>query len=73
MQIGLGNRFEILMSHVEIEKVVGLTSIYVNKLLRRFRDDGALKNERPYFTLMQRDVWMAETFLVDTCADIDTF
>lgn len=70
-QIGLGDRFEVPMTQVEIGQVLGLTSIYVNKLLRRFKDDGHLKIERPYFKLMEREAWKLETSFVDAYADID--
>ena len=71
-QHALGNRFEVPMTQVEIGQVLGLTSIYVNKLLRRFKDNGELDIECPYFRLLKREVWEAETSFVDAFTDMDT-
>lgn len=71
-QTGLGDRFELPMTQVEIGQVLGLTSIYVNKLLRRFKDAGQLEIERPYYRLLEREAWEVETSFVDAYADIDT-
>ena len=71
-QFGLGDRFELPMTQVEIGQVLGLTSIYVNKLLRRFKDEGQLEIERPYYRLLKRQAWEVETSFVDAYADIDT-
>ncbi|MCE8005811.1 Crp/Fnr family transcriptional regulator [Aestuariivita sp.] len=71
-QSDLGNRFEVPMTQVEIGQAIGLTSIYVNKLLRRFIDEGQLEIERPYFRLKTRERWECETAFVDAFAEIDT-
>lgn len=69
--VGLGNRFQVPFSQVEIGEAVGLTSIYVNKLLRRLTDAGELEIERPYFRLLTRDQWEADIEFVDAFVDMD--
>ncbi|ABD55124.1 cyclic nucleotide-binding domain (cNMP-BD) protein [Jannaschia sp. CCS1] len=70
--VGLGNRFRVPFSQVEIGQAVGLTSIYVNKLLRRFMDDGDLEIERPYFRLLNREQWERDCEYVNPFVDMDT-
>lgn len=71
-KIGEGDRFEVPFSQVEIGQCVGLTSIYVNKLLRQFVAQGELEIERPYFKLHSRQEWESDTDFVDAFADLDT-
>ncbi len=71
-QTDLGNRFEVPMTQVEIGQVLGLTSIYVNKILRKFKDEGQLDIDRPYFRLKAKEAWELETNFVDAFANIDT-
>ena len=70
--VGLGNRFQVPFSQVEIGQAVGLTSIYVNKLLRSFVAAGELEIERPNFRLLAREAWEADTEFVDAFVDMDT-
>ena len=70
--IGLGNRFQVPFSQVEIGQAVGLTSIYVNKLLRSFISSGEIEFERPYMRLMARETWEEETEFVDAFTEMDT-
>ncbi|WP_299651624.1 Crp/Fnr family transcriptional regulator [uncultured Tateyamaria sp.] len=70
--VGLGNRFRVPFSQVEIGQAVGLTSIYVNKLLRRFVDDGDIEIDRPYFRLLKRDEWERDCEFVNAFHDMDT-
>ena len=70
--VGLGNRFRVPLSQVEIGQAVGLTSIYVNKLLRAFIAAGEIQVERPYFRLLDRDNWEKDTEFVDAFVDMDT-
>jgi len=70
--IGVGNRFQVPFSQVEIGQAVGLTSIYVNKLLRRFVDNGEIEIERPYVRLLKRDDWEKECEFVNAFVDMDT-
>ncbi|WP_306115536.1 MULTISPECIES: Crp/Fnr family transcriptional regulator [unclassified Roseovarius] len=70
--VGLGNRFQVPFSQVEIGQAVGLTSIYINKLLRRFVDNGEVEIERPYFRLLERKKWEVECEFVNPFVDMDT-
>tara|TARA_R110002124_G_scaffold267256_2_gene434417 strand:+ start:306 stop:1073 length:768 start_codon:yes stop_codon:yes gene_type:complete len=70
--VGLGNRFRVPFSQVEIGQAVGLTSIYVNKLLRKFVEEEALEIDRPYFRLHKRDAWEKECEFVNAFHDMDT-
>ena len=70
--VGLGNRFQVPFSQVEIGQAVGLTSIYINKLLRRFVDNGEIEIERPYVRLLARAQWEKECEYVNPFVDMDT-
>ncbi|UWR21248.1 Crp/Fnr family transcriptional regulator [Sulfitobacter sp. S190] len=70
-KLGLGDKFEVPFSQVEIGQAIGLTPIYVNKLLRLFRDEGSLEIERPYYTLMKRQAWERETEFRDAYTNVD--
>ncbi|QBF33306.1 Crp/Fnr family transcriptional regulator [Thalassococcus sp. S3] len=70
--VGLGNRFQVPFSQVEIGQAVGLTSIYVNKLLRRFVDGGEIEIERPYIRLLVREQWEGECEFINPFVDMDT-
>ena len=70
--VGLGNRFHVPFSQVEIGQAVGLTSIYVNKMLRSFVAAGEIEIERPYFRLLAREKWEEETDFVDAFVELDT-
>lgn len=70
--VGLGNRFQVPFSQVEIGQAVGLTSIYVNKLLRSFIAKGEIEVERPYVRLLAREKWEKEIKFVDAFVEMDT-
>ncbi|MEJ6395974.1 Crp/Fnr family transcriptional regulator [Gymnodinialimonas sp. 2305UL16-5] len=70
--VGLGNRFQVPFSQVEIGQAVGLTSIYVNKLLRCFVMAGEIEIDRPYMRLLARDKWERDVEFVDAFVDMDT-
>ncbi|MBM7070062.1 Crp/Fnr family transcriptional regulator [Actibacterium sp. 188UL27-1] len=70
--VGSGDRFHVPFSQVEIGQAVGLTSIYVNKLLRGFRERGELEIDRPYFRLLAREQWKADTDFHDAYENVDT-
>ncbi len=70
--VGLGNRFQVPFSQVEIGQAVGLTSIYVNKLLRRFVENDEIEIERPYVRLLKRDQWEKECEFVNAFVNMDT-
>lgn len=70
--VGLGNQFQVPFSQAEIGQAVGLTSIYVNKLLRSFVAVGELQIDRPYFRILAREDWETATGFVDSFAEMDT-
>ncbi|WP_411891815.1 Crp/Fnr family transcriptional regulator [Yoonia sp. SDW83-1] len=70
--VGLGNRFRVPFSQVEIGQAVGLTSIYVNKLLRGFVENGDIEIDRPYVRLLKRDSWEKDCEFVNPFVDMDT-
>lgn len=70
--VGLGNRFQVPFSQVEIGQAVGLTSIYINKLLRRFVENGEIEIERPYVRLLKREQWEKDCEFVNPFVDMDT-
>ncbi len=70
--VGLGNRFQVPFSQVEIGQAVGLTSIYINKLLRSFAAAGEIEIERPYMRLRDRAKWERECEFVNPFVDMDT-
>ncbi len=59
-------------SQVEIGQAVGLTSIYINKLLRRFVENGEIEIERPYVRLLKREQWEKDCEFVNPFVDMDT-
>ncbi len=70
--IGLGNRFRMPFSQVEIGQAVGLTSIYVNRLLRGMVRDGRIEIERPYVRLLDRAAMERRIGYVDHFRLLDT-
>ena len=70
--VGDGDCFEVPLSQVEIGQAVGMTSIYVNKLLRKFQDSGDLHVSRPHYRILKRGNWELDTEFEDAYADIDT-
>ena len=70
--VGLGNRFRVPFSQVEIGQAVGLTSIYVNKLLRRLVERGDIEIDRPYVRLLDRETWEKDCEFVNAYHSMDT-
>ena len=68
----MGNRLQVPLSQAEIGQAVGLTSIYVNKLLRRFVENGEIEIERPYLRLLDRERWEKDCEYVNPFVDMDT-
>jgi len=50
---GLGKRFRMPLRQVDIAEVLGLTKVYVNRLLRSFSEDGLIEIERPYIRILR--------------------
>ena len=70
--VGLGNRIRVPFSQVELGELVGITPIYVNRLLRRWADSGELSIERPYFRLLHREKWEDDLGFVSPFSSMDT-
>ena len=51
----LGRRFRLPLRQVDIGEVLGLTKVYVNRLLRAFTEEGLIEIERPYVRILQPD------------------
>ena len=69
--VGLGNRFHLPFSQAEIGEAVGMTSVYVNKLLRKLSDEGRLRVERPYVRLLDREGMETQVAFNDRFSGID--
>lgn len=69
--VGLGNRFHLPFSQAEIGEAVGMTSVYVNKLLRKLSDEGRIKVERPYIRLLDRNGMETQVGFVDRFTGVD--
>lgn len=52
--VGLGNRFHLPFNQAEIGDALGLTSVYVNRVIRKLTEDGRIQFERPYVRLLDR-------------------
>lgn len=70
--VGMGNRIYVPFSQAELGQAVGLSSIYINKLLQKFRADGEIEIARPYYRLLARDAWERETDFVNPFDEMDT-
>ena len=53
--VGMGNRFHLPFSQAEISEAVGMTPVYVNKLLRKMVSQGRVEIDRPYIRLLDRE------------------
>ncbi|WP_052418410.1 Crp/Fnr family transcriptional regulator [Pseudooceanicola atlanticus] len=49
----LGRRFRLPLRQVDIGEVLGLTKVYVNRLLRGFTDEELIEIQRPYVRMLQ--------------------
>jgi CRP-like cAMP-binding protein len=70
--VGLGNRIRVPFSQAELGELVGLTPIYVNRLLRRWVETGELSIDRPYFRLQNREKWEKELGFISPFDNMDT-
>ena len=55
--VGLGNRFHLPFNQAEIGDALGLTSGYVNRVIRKLTEEGRIQFERPYVRLLDRE-WL---------------
>lgn len=49
----LGKRFRLPLRQVDIAEVLGLTKVYVNRLLKAFSDERLIEIERPYVRILE--------------------
>lgn len=49
----LGKRFRLPMRQVDMAEVLGLTKVYVNRLLRAFTEEKLIEIQRPYVRILQ--------------------
>lgn len=69
--VGMGDRFQLPFSQIELGEALGITSIYVNKLLRGMVRAGEIEIDRPYIRLTKRQEWEAEVNFHDDFRDMD--
>ena len=65
------DRFPLPLSQKEIGDVLGLTDIYVNRLLRGLQKDGHLTMNRPNVRINDRAYWENKLKFRDRFADVD--
>lgn len=69
---GLGNRIYLPFSQAEIAEALGLTSVYVNKVLGRLVRAGRIEVERPYVRLLDRQAMERQVGFRARYSSIDT-
>ena len=69
--VGSGQRIHLPFSQAEIGDVVGLTSVYINKLLRRLVEEGLIEIDRPYLRILRPDLMEDEVDHEDIHSRID--
>ncbi|MFQ6549815.1 Crp/Fnr family transcriptional regulator [Aestuariibius sp. 2305UL40-4] len=69
---GMGDRFQLPFNQQELGDVLGITSVYVNKILRQLSDAGEIEIDRPYIRLLEREKWIAHVDFIDRFAEVDT-
>ena len=67
----MGDRFRLPFSQAEIGEAVGMTPVYVNKLLRKLTEEGRIEVERPFITLLDRQALENQVDFVDVFQDFD--
>lgn len=67
------DRFPLPLSQKEIGDALGLTDIYVNRLLRSLQKSGQLTLSRPYIKINDRQSWEQRLDFQDrySCVDVD--
>ena len=69
--VGMGNRFHLPFSQAEISEAVGMTPVYVNKLLRKMLQQGRIEVDRPYIRLLDREAMESQVGFHDRFDTID--
>lgn len=70
--VGVGNRFNLPFTQAEIGDILGLTSVYVNKLFKKLREEGRIEIERRTIRLLDREGMEKQVGYVSIYDDIDT-
>lgn len=65
------DRFPLHLSQKDIGDALGLTDIYVNRLLRKMSKGGEIAVTRPYFRINDRDGWAKRVGYKDRHSDLD--
>ena len=68
---GIGDRFRLPFSQAEIGEAVGMTPVYVNKLLRKLSEEGRIRVERPFITLLDREGLENQVNFSDVFGELD--
>ena len=68
---GIGERFRVPFSQAEIGEAVGMTPVYVNKLLRKLGEEGRIRVERPYVELLDREGLENQVGFSDIFTELD--
>lgn len=66
------DRFPLHMSQKDIGDALGLTDIYVNRLMRKLAREGEMDVSRPYVRITNRDAWTKRVAFQDRWNGIDT-
>ena len=69
--VGMGNRFHLPFSQAEISEAVGMTPVYVNKLLRKMISAGRIEIDRPYVRLLDREAMESQVGFKDRFDSVD--
>ena len=67
----MGDRFRLPFSQAEMGDAVGMTPVYVNKLLRKLGEEGRIEVERPYIRLVDREGMANQVNFSDVFAELD--
>ena len=67
----MSDRFPMFLSQKDIGDALGLTDIYVNRLLRRLVERGELAIDRPYLRIADRKAWERRVNFTDRYSAID--
>lgn len=70
--VKIGNRFELPFTQAEIGDILGLTSVYVNKLFRKLRDSRRIEVERRTIRLIDREALERQVEFRSLYDDFDT-
>lgn len=65
------DRFPLHLSQKDIGDALGLTDIYVNRLLRKMSKGGEITVSRPYIHITDRDGWAKKVGYKDRHSDLD--